>query len=37
MTYLHWLILTSLGGFMAWVCCSLWFDDDGRGNDRGRT
>ncbi len=31
MTYLHWLVLTSLGGFMAWVFCSLWFDDDGSG------
>lgn len=32
MTYIKWLALTSLGGFMAWVFCSLWFDDDGRGN-----
>lgn len=31
MSYLNWLILTSLGGFMVWVFCSLWFDDDGRG------
>lgn len=31
MTYLKLLIMTSLGGFLAWVFCSLWFDDDGRG------